>query len=99
MPRSGYRRAFTTPEPDVPLRPESMFHFPESMFHFRRKPCSTSAEIGVPLPPKNPPDGVVVEPGRIEVRFGEPSEALTALHALAQALIADYDGFEAIVRR
>ena len=56
MPRSGYRRAFTTPEPDVPLRPESMFHFPESMFHFRRKPCSTSAEIGVPLPPKNPQD-------------------------------------------
>ena len=64
------------------------------------------ASVRVPVVPHDGPrrmtglpDGVVVEPGRIEVRFGEPSEALTALLALAQALIADYDGFEALVRR
>ena len=51
MPRSGYRRAFTTPETDVPLRPDSVFHFPESMFHLLRIPCSTSSGFGVPLPP------------------------------------------------
>ena len=32
--------------------PKSVFHFPESLFHFLRNRCSTSAEIGVPLPPK-----------------------------------------------
>ena len=53
MPRSGYRRAFTTPETDVPLRPDSVFHFPESMFHllriavfhFVRIRCSTSSGV------------------------------------------------------
>ena len=58
MSQSGYRRAFTTPN-RVPLPPksvfhfpESVFHFPESVFHFLRNRCSTSSEIGVPLPPK-----------------------------------------------
>ena len=47
VPQSGYRRAFTIPGADVPLRPEStfhipesVFHFPESMFHFLRNRCS-----------------------------------------------------------
>ena len=52
---SGYRRAFTIPGADVPLRPESTFHFPESvfdvplppksMFHFVRNRRSTSSGI------------------------------------------------------
>ena len=52
MPRSGYRRAFTTPEP--------AFHFPRNGCSTSRNPrstsrnpCSTSSEIDVPLPPKS----------------------------------------------
>ena len=58
MPQSGYRRAFTIPGTDVPLPPDSTFHFPdfvfhflESIFHFLRNPCSTSSGIGIPLRP------------------------------------------------
>ena len=56
VPQSGYRRAFTIPGTDVPLPPDSTFHFPdfvfhflESIFHFLRIPCSTSSGIGIPL--------------------------------------------------
>ena len=52
MPRSGYRRAFTTPEP--------AFHFPRNgcstsrnPCSTSRNPCSTSSEIDVPLRPKS----------------------------------------------
>ena len=52
MPRSGYRRAFTTPEP--------AFHFPRNGCSTSRNPCSTSrnrcstsSEIDVPLRPKS----------------------------------------------
>ena len=52
MPRSGYRRAFTTPEP--------AFHFPRNACSTSRNPCSTSrnrcstsSEIDVPLRPKS----------------------------------------------
>ena len=58
VPQSGYRRAFTIPGTDVPLPPDSTFHFPdfvfhflESIFHFLRIPCSTSSGIGIPLRP------------------------------------------------
>ena len=43
------------------------------------------------------PDGVSVEPGRIEVRFGGAQEAVGRLFALAQALTHDYEQFEALV--
>lgn len=43
------------------------------------------------------PDGVVLEPGRIEVRFGDPTEALMKLGLLAMAIGADHDGFDAKV--
>ena len=43
------------------------------------------------------PAGVLVEPGRIEVRFAEAKEALTRLYALAQALVNDFEDFEALV--
>ena len=65
-----------------------------------------TAAVRVPVVPSQAPGrmdglppGVTVEPGRIELRFEDPSEALSALYSLAQALLADYDRFEALVRR
>jgi hypothetical protein len=43
------------------------------------------------------PDGVTVEPGRIEVRFTGAKEAVGRLFALAQALTNDFERFETIV--
>ena len=43
------------------------------------------------------PDGVSVEPGRIEVRFRGAQDAVGRLFALAQALTHDYERFEALV--
>ena len=43
------------------------------------------------------PDGVSVEPGRIEVRFSSAQDAVGRLFALAQALTHDYERFEALV--
>ena len=43
------------------------------------------------------PDGVSVEPGRIEVRFSGAKDAAGRLFALAQALTNDYEQFEALV--
>ena len=43
------------------------------------------------------PEGVTVEPDRIEVRFGGAQEAVGRLFALAQALVNDYERFEALV--
>ena len=43
------------------------------------------------------PDGVSVEPGRIEVRFSGAQDAVGRLFALAQALTHDYEQFEALV--
>ena len=45
------------------------------------------------------PDGVSVEPGRIEVRFSGAKDAVGRLFALAQALTNDYDRFETLVGR
>ena len=43
------------------------------------------------------PDGVSVDPGRIEVRFNGAKDAVGRLFALAQALTHDYEQFEALV--
>ena len=43
------------------------------------------------------PEGVSVEPGRIEVRFRGAKDAVGRLFALAQALTNDYEQFEALV--
>ena len=43
------------------------------------------------------PDGVSVEPGRIEVRFSGAQDAVGRLFALTQALANDYERFEALV--
>ena len=43
------------------------------------------------------PDGVSVEPGRIEMRFSSAKDAVGRLFALAQALTNDYERFEALV--
>ena len=45
------------------------------------------------------PDGVSVEPGRIEVRFSGAQDAVGRLFALTQALTNDYEQFEALVDR
>ena len=45
------------------------------------------------------PDGVSVEPGRIEVRFRGAQDAVGRLFALAQALTHDYERFETLVGR
>ena len=42
------------------------------------------------------PDGVTVEADRIEVRFSGAPEAVGRLFALAQALVSDYERFEAL---
>ena len=47
----------------------------------------------------NLPDGVSVERGRIEVRFGGAEDALARLYALAQALGNDLGRFQALVGR
>ena len=43
------------------------------------------------------PEGVSVEPGRIEVRFSGAQDAVGRLFALAQALTNDYERFEELV--
>ena len=43
------------------------------------------------------PEGVAVEPDRIEVRFSGAQDAVGRLFALAQALVNDYERFEALV--
>ena len=43
------------------------------------------------------PDGVTVEADRIEVRFSGAQDAVGRLYALAQALVNDYERFEALV--
>ena len=43
------------------------------------------------------PEGVSVEPGRIEVRFNGAKDAVGRLFALAQALTNDYEQFEVLV--
>ena len=43
------------------------------------------------------PAGVTVAPGRIEVTFTGPREAVQQLYALAQALLNDFDAFEKAV--
>ena len=45
----------------------------------------------------NLPDGVSVERDRIEVRFDGAKDAVVRLYALAQALVNDYERFEALV--
>jgi hypothetical protein len=39
------------------------------------------------------PDGVLLEPGRLEIRFASPEELLTRLLALAQAMSEDFEQF------
>ena len=59
-----------------------------------RVPVAPGAERGLAgLPP-----GVAVGPGRIEVRFARPKDAIGSLYALAQALLADYERFEEVAR-
>lgn len=43
------------------------------------------------------PEGVVLSPGRIEVRFTGAQEAIKRLFDLAQALVNDFDAFERVV--
>ena len=43
------------------------------------------------------PEGVSVERGRIEVRFDGAKDAVGRLYSLAQALVNDYERFEALV--
>jgi len=43
------------------------------------------------------PEGVVLSPGRIEVRFTGAQEAVKRLFDLAQALVNDFDAFERVV--
>ena len=43
------------------------------------------------------PEGVLVEPERIEVRFNGAKDAVGRLYALAQALVSDYETFETLV--
>ena len=47
----------------------------------------------------DPPEGVSVERGRIEVRFDGAEDALARLYALAQALGNDLGRFQALVGR
>ncbi len=40
------------------------------------------------------PEGVTIEPGRIEVRFDTPRQGVERLYALAKALVNDFGAFE-----
>ena len=46
---------------------------------------------------KGLPDGVRLEPGRIEVQFEGAHQGIERLYALAKALMNDYDRFETLV--
>ena len=67
-----------------------------------RKARLASVRVPVAPPPRRGiaglPPGVVVRPGRIEVSFEQPKDAIAALYALAQALLADYERFEEVAR-
>jgi hypothetical protein len=45
------------------------------------------------------PDGVLVEPGRIEVQYGDARGAVAKLYALSQALLNDWERFERLVEQ
>ena len=67
-----------------------------------RKARLTGTRVAVPVEALEArlsglPEGVSVEPGRIEVRFASSHEAVARLFALAQALTNDYERFEALV--
>ena len=67
-----------------------------------RKARLTGIRVAVPIEALEArlsglPEGVSVEPGRIEVRFSGAQDAVGRLFALAQALTNDYEQFEALV--
>ena len=67
-----------------------------------RKARLTGIRVAVPVEALDArlsglPEGVSVEPGRIEVRFSGAQDAVGRLFALAQALTNDYEQFEALV--
>ena len=67
-----------------------------------RKARLTGIRVAVPIEALEArlsglPEGVSVEPGRIEVRFSGAKDAVGRLFALAQALTNDYEQFEALV--
>ena len=69
-----------------------------------RKARLTGIRVAVPIEALEArlsglPDGVSVEPGRIEVRFSGAQDAVGRLFALAQALTHDYEQFETLVGR
>jgi hypothetical protein len=43
------------------------------------------------------PAGVHLQPGRLEVEFGQPEDLLARLYELAQAVAQDFDGFRRMV--
>ena len=58
---------------------------------------SSSTARSRSTPPSSRCDALTVEADRIEVRFGGAQEAVGRLYALAQALVNDYERFEALV--
>ena len=67
-----------------------------------RKARLTGIRVAVPIEALEArlsglPEGVSVEPGRIEVRFNGAKDAVGRLFALAQALTNDYEQFEVLV--
>jgi hypothetical protein len=59
-----------------------------------RLPVAATAYAGAlcALPP-----GVCLQPGSLQVEFGEPEDLLAKLYQLAQAVAQDFDGFRRIV--
>ena len=73
----------------------------ETMFKHLRQARAQKLRVNVPQEQGLPtvrglPEGVAIEPGRIEVRFEQPKQGMQRLYALAQALLNDYDTFEAL---
>ena len=67
----------------------------QGRIHRVRVPVAAAAAQHIRL--ASLPAGVTVAPGRIEVTFTGPREAVQQLYALAQALLNDFDAFEKAV--
>ena len=92
LPRAALLRQLRRPRTRAAVRGEAT----------RRARVVTAIRVAVPREALEArlsglPDGVSVEPGRIEVRFRGAQDAVGRLFALAQALTHDYERFEALV--
>ena len=100
LPRAALLRQLRRPRTRVAVRREATRR--DRVVTALRQARLTGIRVAVPREALDArlsglPDGVSVEPGRIEVRFRGAKDAVGRLFALAQALTHDYERFEVLV--